>query len=212
LLSAVLWKDCLMSDPLADRDQLDAALGHAATGAREYLLRVRDERVLSPDIEVAIGRWSDPMPEEGDGTLVAVQELRRREATHRVARTVWATLRAYGRSGYRQMVERHLALAQHLAARIDDAPELERLANVPLNIVCFRARPQGLSESDLNWFNDRLGTAIRADGRVFVGTTTNAGKTGLRPAIVNWQTQTHDIDLLVSVTCELIDSELGRSH
>ena len=59
---------------------------------------------------------------------------------------VWATLRAYGRSGYREMVERHLALARHLADRVDAAPELERLADVPLNIVCFRAHPPGVSE------------------------------------------------------------------
>jgi glutamate/tyrosine decarboxylase-like PLP-dependent enzyme len=42
-----------------------------------------------------------------------------------------ATLRAYGRSGYRAMVERHLGLARRLAARVDAAPELERLADVP---------------------------------------------------------------------------------
>jgi glutamate/tyrosine decarboxylase-like PLP-dependent enzyme len=123
---------------------------------------------------------------------------------------VWATLRAYGRTGYRQMVDRHLALAQHLAARVDSAPELERLADVPLNIVCFRARPAGLSEPELNEFNERLGSAIRADGRVFVGTTSYAGKTALRPAIVNWQTQTEDIDLLVSVACQLVESEIRR--
>lgn len=75
MLYAVLWKDCVMPDPLADRDQLDTALGLAARGAREYLQGVWDERVVSQDIEVAIGRWSDPMPEEGDGTLAAVQEL-----------------------------------------------------------------------------------------------------------------------------------------
>ena len=44
---------------------------------------------------------------------------------------VWATLRAYGRAGYRAMVERHLDLAQRLARRIDEQPELERLADVP---------------------------------------------------------------------------------
>ena len=51
---------------------------------------------------------------------------------------VWATLRAYGRSGYRAIVERHLAQARHLAERVDEAPDLERLADVGLNIVCFR--------------------------------------------------------------------------
>jgi glutamate/tyrosine decarboxylase-like PLP-dependent enzyme len=120
------------------------------------------------------------------------------------ALAVWATLRAYGRSGYRQMVERHLSLAQYLARRVDDSPELERLAEVPLNIVCFRAAPPGISDDQLDDFNSRLGDALRADGRVFAGTTTYAGKTALRPAIVNWQTQREDIDLLVDVTRELV--------
>jgi glutamate/tyrosine decarboxylase-like PLP-dependent enzyme len=146
----------------------------------------------------------DPHPNFG---FLSPENSRRARAL-----AVWATLRAYGRTGYRQMVERHLALAQHLAANIDSAPELERLADVPLNIVCFRARPAHLSEPELNEFNDRLGSAIRADGRVFVGTTTYAGKTALRPAIVNWQTQAEDIDLLVSITRELAHSEIQRGH
>ena len=64
-----------MADPLVERDQLDAALELAATRAREYLQDVRDQPVLSPDTEVAIERWHDPMPEEGDGTLAALEEL-----------------------------------------------------------------------------------------------------------------------------------------
>src|SRR5439155_6253387 len=39
------------------------------------------------------------------------------------ALAVWTTLRAYGRSGYREMVERHLDLAQRLAARVDSEPD-----------------------------------------------------------------------------------------
>ena len=119
------------------------------------------------------------------------------------ALAVWATLRAYGRSGYREMVERHLSLARHLADRVDAAPDLERLAEVPLNIVCFRARPSALDEAQLDDFNARLGDVVRADGRVFAGTTTYAGKVALRPAIVNWMTRQEDIDLLVDVTREL---------
>ena len=33
------------------------------------------------------------------------------------------------------MVERHLALAQHLAGLVDEADDLERLADVTLNVV-----------------------------------------------------------------------------
>jgi glutamate/tyrosine decarboxylase-like PLP-dependent enzyme len=119
------------------------------------------------------------------------------------ALAVWATLRAYGRAGYREMVERHLALARHLADRLDNAPELERLADVPLNIVCFRAHPYGIAEQVLNKFNTRLGNALRGDGRVFAGNTIYAGKLALRPAIVNWLTQTEDVDLFFDVTREL---------
>jgi glutamate/tyrosine decarboxylase-like PLP-dependent enzyme len=137
----------------------------------------------------------DPHPNFG---FLSPENSRRARAL-----AVWATLRAYGRAGYREMVERHLALARHLADRVDGAPELERLADVPLNIVCFRAHPEGVGEHALNEFNARLGDALRDDGRVFAGNTTYAGKVALRPAIVNWLTQIEDVDLLVDVTREL---------
>jgi glutamate/tyrosine decarboxylase-like PLP-dependent enzyme len=106
------------------------------------------------------------------------------------------------------MVERHIALASRLAGQVDSAPELERLAAVPLNIVCFRANPAGLSEERLNELNLRLGDALRADGRVYAGTTTYAGKVALRPAIVNWQTSEQDIDLLVDIVRGLLATEV----
>ena len=116
---------------------------------------------------------------------------------------VWATLRAYGRAGYRALVERHLALAQRLARRVDESSELERLADVPLNIVCFRLRPPGLGEDELDELNARVGEALLADGRVYVGTTRYDGRVAFRPAIVNWRTTERDVDLLVAVVLEL---------
>ena len=119
------------------------------------------------------------------------------------ALTVWATLRAYGRDGYRALVERHLDLARRLAARVDAAPDLERLADVPLNIVCFRFRPPGIPEGDLDALNRQLGQAVLEDGRVYAGTTSYAGRVALRPAIVNWRSTADDVDLLVDVVREL---------
>jgi glutamate/tyrosine decarboxylase-like PLP-dependent enzyme len=126
------------------------------------------------------------------------------EASRRArALAVWATLRAYGRSGYREMVERHLELAQRLAQRVDEAPDLELLAPVQLNIVCFRFNPPGAAEGDLNDLNAQLGESVLADGRVYAGTTVYGGRTALRPAIVNWRTREEDVDLLVEVVREL---------
>jgi glutamate/tyrosine decarboxylase-like PLP-dependent enzyme len=117
---------------------------------------------------------------------------------------IWATLRAYGREGYRAMVERHLDLAQRMAVLVDDAPDLERLADVPLCIVCLRYRPAGVDEEDrLNDLNRRLGQELLADGRVYAGTTVYGGRIALRPAITNWRTREADVDFFIDVVREL---------
>jgi glutamate/tyrosine decarboxylase-like PLP-dependent enzyme len=116
---------------------------------------------------------------------------------------IWTTLRAYGRSGYRVIVEHHLDLARQLASAVDEAPDLERLADVPLNIVCFRARPPEFPESALDELNRRVGAAVLEDGRVFFGSTIYDGKVAFRPAPVNWRNRPQDIDEIVEVTREL---------
>jgi glutamate/tyrosine decarboxylase-like PLP-dependent enzyme len=119
------------------------------------------------------------------------------------ALAVWATLRAYGRDGYQAMIERHLELARRLADQVDGEPELERLAEVPLNVVCFRYRPSGLAGDRLDDLNSLLGQAVLDDGRVYFGTTVYAGKVAFRPAIVNWRTGPADVDLVVPTILEL---------
>jgi glutamate/tyrosine decarboxylase-like PLP-dependent enzyme len=119
------------------------------------------------------------------------------------ALAVWATLRGYGALGYRAMVERHLDLAAHLARRIDREPGFERLAEVPLNIVCFRWRPPGVPEEELDAMNRRLGDALLEDGRLSAGTTLFEGRVAFRPAILNWQTREEHVDELVDVLIEL---------
>lgn len=119
---------------------------------------------------------------------------------------VWATLRAYGRGGYQAMVERHVALARRVARRVDEADDLERLADVQLNVVCFRYRPAGVPEAELDDLNRRLGQAVLDDGRVYFGTTVYGGKVAFRPAIVNWRTREQDVDLIVPTVLELAAS------
>jgi glutamate/tyrosine decarboxylase-like PLP-dependent enzyme len=101
------------------------------------------------------------------------------------------------------MVERHLGLAQRVASQVDAAPDLERLADVSLNVVCFRYRPPGIPEDQLDDLNRILGELVLEDGRVYFGTTVYAGKVAFRPAIVNWRTREEDADLIVATVREL---------
>jgi glutamate/tyrosine decarboxylase-like PLP-dependent enzyme len=138
---------------------------------------------------------SDERPSFGDRGPEASRRAR--------AITVWATLRAYGRDGYREMVDRHIELAQRVGDQVEAAPDLELLAPVGLNVICFRFRPAGVAEAELDELNRRLGEAVLADGRVYFGTTVYEGRVAFRPAISNWRTTAVDVDLIVEVSREL---------
>jgi glutamate/tyrosine decarboxylase-like PLP-dependent enzyme len=116
---------------------------------------------------------------------------------------VWATLAAYGRSGYRAIVERSLDNAARLAAQVEKSDDFELLAPVPLNVVCFRYRPPGVAEAELDELNERIADAVLTDGRIYVGTTSWAGKVAFRPAFVNWRTTSADVDLILETLRDL---------
>ena len=109
-----------------------------------------------------------------------------------------------GATGYREMVERHLDLARHLAELVDAAPELERLAEVPLNIVCFRAHPAASPEE----------RARRAEPPSSAsGSSPTAGSSPARPSTTarsrcgprsSTGAREPDVELLVAVVREIL--------
>jgi len=129
------------------------------------------------------------------------------EASRRArALAVWASLKAYGRQGIQEMVDRHIALAQRVGEQVEAAPELELLAPVNLNVVCFRVRPAGqLNDAEIDDLNRRVGEAVLDEGLVYFGTTIYGGRVAFRPAISNWRTTEKDVDLIVSTVRRLAD-------
>jgi glutamate/tyrosine decarboxylase-like PLP-dependent enzyme len=119
------------------------------------------------------------------------------------ALAVWATLRAYGRNGYRAIVERCLDNAAHLAHHVDEAEDAELLLPAPLNIVFFRYRPPDASEDELDDLNLAIEQEILHDGRVYLGTTRWNGVVGFRPAFVNWRTTKEDAALVLETVRDL---------
>jgi glutamate/tyrosine decarboxylase-like PLP-dependent enzyme len=166
---------------------------------------VRDRALMTAPFELSAAYLVEDDDEAPAYGYRAVESSRRARCL-----TVWATLRAYGRDGYRAMVERHLELTQLLARLVDDDPELERLADVPLNVVCFRYRPEGVPEEELDALNRRIGAGVIADGAVYFGTTLYGGRVAFRPVICNWMTRESDIEAIVATVRRLGAEQLAR--
>jgi glutamate/tyrosine decarboxylase-like PLP-dependent enzyme len=160
---------------------------------------VQDPAILSR----AFGSWGAAYLPELDEERINYNMLGPESSRRARALPIWATLRAYGREGYREMVERHLDVSAHLGELVEQAPDFELMAPVQMCVVCFRYRPPGVPEAELDDLNARLGAALLADGRVYAGTTTYRGMTVFRPALVNWRTTRADAALLLEVLQEL---------
>ncbi len=121
---------------------------------------------------------------------------------------VWMSLRTFGRTRLVRCIESNINLANHLSQLVEEAPDFELLAPVPLSIVCFRYLPPDAPENDkrdewLNRLNASLADALLADGRAFLSRTTLHGKLALRACILNHRTSPADIDLLFRTLREL---------
>jgi glutamate/tyrosine decarboxylase-like PLP-dependent enzyme len=107
---------------------------------------------------------------------------------------VWFTLKVYGADALGAMMLRTCELAGLLARRIDAETELERLAPVELNIVCFRYRaPDAASDA----LNASIVVELQEQGVAAPSTTSIDGRLAIRAAIVGHRTLPQDIDVLI---------------
>ena len=107
----------------------------------------------------------------------------------------WLTLKVYGTAALGAVISNTCALARALAGRITETPELELLAPVTLNIVCF-----GYRSDDADRINSRIVVELQESGLVAPSTTTIDGRIAIRAAIVSHRTSLREIELLVAKT------------
>ena len=107
----------------------------------------------------------------------------------------WFSLMAYGKEGYREIVERNCAAAHHLGERLKTSEDFVLLAPVRMNVVCFTWKQDDLSAEIIRKFLE----AVRDDGRVFFTPTQLRGTWAIRAAVSNWLTELSDMDLAFEV-------------
>jgi aromatic-L-amino-acid decarboxylase len=108
---------------------------------------------------------------------------------------VWFTLKTFGSHQLGAVIARTCALARYLETLVLAEPELELLAPVHLNIVCFRYRAQNADSVNANIVAD-----IHESGIAVPSTTFLNGKLAIRAAFVNHRTQSCDAEALIAAT------------
>jgi glutamate/tyrosine decarboxylase-like PLP-dependent enzyme len=146
-----------------------------------------------PDAQAEIFKSiSTYLPDAGPAPSV-VQHLGPETSRRLRGLPIWATLQAYGRGGYAEIVVRCTGLARRIGERIDGLPGFRLMAPVRYNVVCFELVDERgpLGEAETRAFVERL----TADGRLFIGPSRFLGRPCVRFAIVNWRTREADLDI-----------------
>jgi glutamate/tyrosine decarboxylase-like PLP-dependent enzyme len=120
-----------------------------------------------------------------------------------MALKTWFTLKTYGSDRLGQMIYNTCQLAQYLKQRIAAATELELLAPVALNVVCFGYRCTDIDNISANEVNAQILVDLHESGITAPSSTTINGQFAIRAAIVNHRTEQRDIDALVDSVIRL---------
>ena len=107
---------------------------------------------------------------------------------------LWFVIRSYGVEGLRAMIRRHVELAQEVAGWVDGDPDFELMAPVPFGLVCFRYRPDGVSDLQVDDLNRGLLARVNATRRVHLTHTQLGERYVIRMAIGQRETERRHVE------------------
>lgn len=107
-------------------------------------------------------------------------------------------LRAYGKEKYSRLIQQNIDQANYLAELIRKEPKMEITSPVASNIVCFRYKPDGFEEQELEKLNRMILGDLWQRNLGLISDTTIKGRYMLRACCVNHRSQRQDFDFLVN--------------
>jgi len=122
---------------------------------------------------------------------------------------VWMSMKEQGVDRIAGAIQMNIDQARRLGGMVEDDPDLELLAAVSLNIVCFRYAPAGLDQEALNRLNQAILVELQTRGVAVPSQTVLDGRFAIRVCIANHRSRDEDFDVLVAAVRE-IGAELAR--
>lgn len=116
---------------------------------------------------------------------------------------VWMVLQQIGARGLGELIDRDIALARTLEAKIRAREDMEVVAGGPLSITCFRWLPRQIGDpARVDEINRRVAQHVNNSGRAFLNTTELDGRLVLRTCWVNFRTMETDLDALLDAVAD----------
>ena len=111
---------------------------------------------------------------------------------------VWFSLKAYGKEGFRNLIEDSTALALHFGNALIEN-DFELLAPIRLNNVCFTLKGEHNQEKVSQFLS-----VLNDTGKVFMTPTVYQNRKGIRASFVNWRTTEDDVKLVIEEMREVL--------
>ena len=108
---------------------------------------------------------------------------------------IWMTLKAYGKQGYKNLVQRNCGQAKRLAAWISKSPDYQLMTSCKLNVVTFRPTNDSVSTPEVL-------AKINNSGLVYLTPGMWLGQECIRAAFSNWRTESGDVETI----CEVLEA------
>jgi aromatic-L-amino-acid decarboxylase len=112
---------------------------------------------------------------------------------------LWMVMRYFGHEGLAARIREHCRVARLFASWVDESPDWELLAPVPLALVCFRAKGEDA-------LNEAIMHRVNASGRALLSHTRLNDKLTLRLSVGNIRTTEQH----VRQVWQLLNEELQR--
>ena len=106
------------------------------------------------------------------------------------ALAVWMALMAYGKDGFREMVERDCELAQKFAALLEESGVYQVHKPVLINGFAFTLNKENVSDEEIH----ALERAIRLEGTTYLNPSGVCGVPHLRCSLSNWSIEEADVE------------------
>lgn len=125
---------------------------------------------------------------------------------------VWMSIKEHGLERFGRMIARNVEQAQYFGRLVENEPDMELVAPISLDIVCFRFNPGGLDDKTLNALNKEILMQLQERGIAAPSYTTLHGQYCLRMAIANHRSKQDDFDALAEEVVRLGRELMAQFH